>query len=50
MFDNYGLQIAEIFKEAENFRKSLKHPYVGQTKLHKNFQKEIMGITAYRTT
>lgn len=29
MFDNYGLQIAEIFKEAENFRKSLKHPYVG---------------------
>ena len=29
MFDNYGLQIAEIFKEAENFRKNLKHPYVG---------------------
>ncbi len=29
MFDNYGLQIAEIFKEAENFRKKLKHPYVG---------------------
>lgn len=33
MFDNYGIEVAEIFKKAENFRKLLKHPYVGSEHL-----------------
>lgn len=33
MFDNYGIEIAEIFKKAEKIRKSLKHPYVGSEHL-----------------
>ena len=33
MFDNYGIEIAKLFKRAENFRVSLKHPYVGSEHL-----------------
>ncbi len=33
MFNNYGLEITKLFKEAENFRKELKHPYVGSEHL-----------------
>lgn len=33
MFDNYGIEIASIFKKAEKMRKSLKHPYVGSEHL-----------------
>lgn len=33
MFDNYGIEIAGIFKKAEKLRKSLKHPYVGSEHL-----------------
>ncbi len=33
MFDNYGIEIAEIFKKAEKYSKSLKHPYVGSEHL-----------------
>ncbi len=33
MFDNYGIEIAQIFKKAEDFRKKLKHPYVGSEHL-----------------
>ncbi len=33
MFDNYGIKIAKLFKSAENYRKSLKHPYVGSEHL-----------------
>ncbi len=33
MFDNYGIEIAELFKKAEEFRKVLKHPYVGSEHL-----------------
>lgn len=33
MFDNYGIEVAEIFKKAEKIRKSLKHPYVGSEHL-----------------
>lgn len=33
MFENYGIKIAELFKKAEDFRKSLKHPYVGSEHL-----------------
>ncbi len=29
MFENYGIRITTIFKKAENYRKKLKHPYVG---------------------
>lgn len=33
MFDNYGIEIAGIFKKAEKIRKNLKHPYVGSEHL-----------------
>ncbi len=33
MFDNYGIEIAQIFKKAEKIRKDLKHPYVGSEHL-----------------
>ena len=33
MFDNYGIEIAQIFKKAEELRRSLKHPYVGSEHL-----------------
>lgn len=33
MFNNYGLEIALLFKEAERFHKELKHPYVGSEHL-----------------
>ncbi len=33
MFDNFGVEIAQIFKKAENIRKELKHPYVGSEHL-----------------
>ena len=33
MFDNYGMEIAKLFKRAEAFRKELKHPYVGSEHL-----------------
>ena len=33
MFNNYGLEVAILFKKAENFRKELKHPYVGSEHL-----------------
>lgn len=33
MFDNYGMYVAKIFKKAEDFRKNLKHPYVGSEHL-----------------
>ncbi len=33
MFDNYGIEIASIFKKAEKLRKQLKHPYVGSEHL-----------------
>lgn len=33
MFDNYGIEIAQIFKKAEKLRKILRHPYVGSEHL-----------------
>lgn len=33
MFENYGINIAKIFKSAENYKKELKHPYVGSEHL-----------------
>lgn len=33
MFENYGIEVAQIFKKAEKVRKSLKHPYVGSEHL-----------------
>ena len=33
MFDNYGIEIAQVFKKAEKLRKTLKHPYVGSEHL-----------------
>ena len=33
MFENYGIHIAALFKQAESFRKNLKHPYVGSEHL-----------------
>ncbi len=33
MFDNYGIEVAKIFKKAENLSKELKHPYVGSEHL-----------------
>lgn len=33
MFDNYGIEVAQLFKKAEKLRKTLKHPYVGSEHL-----------------
>ena len=33
MFENYGIRITTLFKKAEDFRKKLKHPYVGSEHL-----------------
>lgn len=33
MFENYGIEIATLFRKAEIFRKALKHPYVGSEHL-----------------
>lgn len=33
MFENYGIRITTLFKKAENYRKKLKHPYVGSEHL-----------------
>ncbi len=33
MFDNYGIEIAQVFKKAEKIRKDLRHPYVGSEHL-----------------
>ncbi len=33
MFENYGIDVATLFKKAENYRKKLKHPYVGSEHL-----------------
>lgn len=33
MFDNYGIRISSLFKKAEEYRKDLKHPYVGSEHL-----------------
>ena len=33
MFDNYGIEIAQVFKKAEKLRKTLKHPHVGSEHL-----------------
>lgn len=33
MFEHYGIEVAKLFKRAEEFRKELKHPYVGSEHL-----------------
>ncbi len=33
MFENYGIRITTLFKKAEEFKKKLKHPYVGSEHL-----------------
>lgn len=40
MFNNYGIEIAKLFKKAEELQKQLKHPYVGSEHL-------MLGMMSY---